>query len=256
VAEIEPLRYRAFLSYSHFDTRWAKWLHGALEGYRLDKDLVGRDTQQGPVPKTLRPIFRDREDFSGGHSLTEATIAALDASPALIVLCSTTAATRPAVNEEVRLFRSRHSDRPVIPVIIDGTWPDNFPLALRYELAADGTVSDLPITVLGPDLRESGDGRNLGLAKVVAGLTGLAVDDLVRRAERARRRKNRFWTALAGVFLLLVVLATYALPPSAYPRRHSHPDCRAPLTLIVARHYALISKSPPYPDDNLSDALW
>jgi hypothetical protein len=27
----------------------------------------------------------------------------------------------------------------------------------------------------------------------------------------------------------------YALPPSAYPRRHSHPDCRSPLTLIVAR---------------------
>ena len=25
------------------------------------------------------------------------------------------------------------------------------------------------------------------------------------------------------------------LPPSAYPRRHSHPDCRSPLTLIVAR---------------------
>ena len=27
----------------------------------------------------------------------------------------------------------------------------------------------------------------------------------------------------------------YALPPSAYPRRHSHPDCRWPLILIVAR---------------------
>ena len=27
----------------------------------------------------------------------------------------------------------------------------------------------------------------------------------------------------------------YALPPSDYPRRHSHPDCRSPLTLIVAR---------------------
>jgi hypothetical protein len=33
--------------------------------------LVGRDTARGPVPKTLHPIFRDREDFSGGHSLTD-----------------------------------------------------------------------------------------------------------------------------------------------------------------------------------------
>jgi hypothetical protein len=57
-------KYRAFLSYSHRDTAWAKWLHRALETYRIDKDLVGRETAHGPVPKTLRPIFRDREDFS------------------------------------------------------------------------------------------------------------------------------------------------------------------------------------------------
>src|SRR5690349_11103224 len=107
----------------------ARSLHAALEAFRIDKDLAGRDTPLGPVPNTLRPIFRDREDFSGGHALTEATVAAIDASSALIVLCSTVAATRPAVNEEVRLFRSRHPERPVIPVIVNGTTPDNFPPA-------------------------------------------------------------------------------------------------------------------------------
>ena len=101
-------KYRAFLSYAHVDTAWGKRLHRQLEVFRIDKDLAGRETPCGPVPKTLRPIFRDREDFTGGHSLTDATIAALDASAALIVLCSPVAATRPAVNEEVRLFRSRH----------------------------------------------------------------------------------------------------------------------------------------------------
>lgn len=93
-------KYRAFISYAHADERWAKWLHKELEGFRIDTDLVGRETAIGPVPKALRAIFRDREDFSGGHMLTEATIAALDASAALIVLCSTVAAGRPAVNEE------------------------------------------------------------------------------------------------------------------------------------------------------------
>ena len=29
------LRYRAFLSYSHADTKTAQWLHGRLEGYRI-----------------------------------------------------------------------------------------------------------------------------------------------------------------------------------------------------------------------------
>jgi hypothetical protein len=201
------LKYRAFLSYSHRDTGWAKWLHARIEGFRIDKDLIGRQTPVGPVPKTLRPIFRDREDFSGGHTLADATITALDASVALIVLCSTVSADRPAVNEEARLFRSRHPDRPVIPVIIDGTWPENFPPALRYELTADGTVTDRPVTILGPDLRESGDGKNLGLAKTIAGLTGLSSDDVYRRAERARRRRTRILAGLAGVFSFLAIAA-------------------------------------------------
>jgi tetratricopeptide (TPR) repeat protein len=170
--------------------------------------LVGRETLVGPVPRTLRPIFRDREDFSGGHTLTAATVAALDASTALLVLCSTASATRPAVNEEVRLFRSRHPDRPVIPVIIDGSPPHNFPPALRYELAVDGTITDHPVTVLGPDLRDDGDGKALGLAKVIAGLVGIGTDEVFRRAERARKRRNRFWGALAGVFLVLALAAS------------------------------------------------
>src|SRR5262249_23776094 len=193
------------LSYAHADTAWAKWLHAALEGSRIDKDLVGRATALGRVTQMLRPVCRDREDFSGGHALTDATVAALDASAALIVICSTIAATRPAVNEEVLLFRSRHPDRPVIPVIVEGAFPDNFPPALRCAIASDGTVTDQPVTILGPDLRESGDGKRLGLAKVLAGLIGISPDDIFRRAERARRRQARLRKSVAGVIALLMV---------------------------------------------------
>jgi MTH538 TIR-like domain (DUF1863) len=97
VVDVVSFKYRAFLSYSHRDIGWARWLHGRLESFRFDKELIGRDTALGPVPKTLRPIFRDREDFSGGHTLTDATVEAIDAAVALIVLCSQVAATRPAV---------------------------------------------------------------------------------------------------------------------------------------------------------------
>jgi tetratricopeptide (TPR) repeat protein len=103
---------------------------------------------------------------------------------------------------------SRQPDRPVIPVIIDGSPPDNFPPALRYELATDGTITDHPVTVLGPDLRDSGDGKSLGLAKVIAGLIAIGTDEVFRRAERARKRRNRFWGVLAGVFLVLALAAS------------------------------------------------
>jgi hypothetical protein len=86
MAERLALKYRAFISYSDADTSWAKWLHRALEGFTIDKDLVGRESSTGMIPKALRPIFRDRDDFTAGQTLTEQTLAALDASAALIVI--------------------------------------------------------------------------------------------------------------------------------------------------------------------------
>lgn len=40
----ETYRYDAFISYRHVepDRGWAKWLHGALETYRVPKQLVAK----------------------------------------------------------------------------------------------------------------------------------------------------------------------------------------------------------------------
>ena len=65
MAEPIDFKYRAFLSYSHADRKWAKWLHSSLEGFRIDKDLIGRETATGKIPARLRPIFRDRDEFTG-----------------------------------------------------------------------------------------------------------------------------------------------------------------------------------------------
>src|SRR6202022_1056522 len=95
-----------------------------------------------------------------------------------------------------------------LAVIVRRPPPDSTRGRLRRPPAADGSVSDRPVTILGPDLRDSGDGKSLGLAKMIAGLTGISPDDVFRRAERARKRRNRFWAALAGVFLALAVAAS------------------------------------------------
>ena len=46
-------KYRAFISYSHADEKWARWLHRSLETYRVPRRLVGQKTQFGPVPARL-----------------------------------------------------------------------------------------------------------------------------------------------------------------------------------------------------------
>lgn len=200
-------KYRAFLSYSHRDTAWAKWLHRSLEAYRIDKDLVGRETAYGPVPKMLRPIFRDREDFSAGHSVTEQTVAALDASQFLIVICSPNAAKSAYVNEEIRRFKALGRAARVIPLIINGEPGDPqrecFPPALRFKLGADGALTDEPEEPVAADARPQGDGREVAKQKIVAGLLGLGLDEIMRRAERARRRRNFFRGGAGGAAVAL-----------------------------------------------------
>jgi formylglycine-generating enzyme required for sulfatase activity len=212
MAEPVPLKYRAFISYSHADTTWAKWLHRALEGFTIDKDLVGRETATGAIPKSLRPIFRDRDDFTAGHTLSDQTLAALDASHALIVICSTFAAKSNYVNEEIRLFKSRHPDRSVIPLIVGGKPGDQelecFPPALKFKLNTDGQITNEPVEMLAADAREEGDGKSLALAKVVAGLLGVSSDDIFRRALRERRHKNRVRNGIMAVLAILFVAAS------------------------------------------------
>jgi tetratricopeptide (TPR) repeat protein len=215
MAEPVALKYRAFISYSHADTNWAKWLHRALEGFTIDKDLVGRETATGAIPKALRPVFRDRDDFTAGHTLSDQTLAALDASHALIVICSSESAKSRYVNEEVRLFKSRHPERPVIPLIVGGKPGDAeqecFAPALKFKLDADGQITDEPVELLAADAREEGDGKSLALAKVVAGLLGVSSDDIFRRAQRERRRRQQRWIAgLSVVALMLAGLAVWA----------------------------------------------
>lgn len=212
MAEPVALKYRAFISYSHANASWAKYLHRALEGFRIDKDLVGRETAIGPVPKSLRPIFRDRDDFTAGHTLTGQTLAALDASHALIVVCSPSAAKSQYVTEEIRLFKSRHPERPVIPLIVGGKPSDPefecFPASLKFKLNADGQITTEPTELLAADIREEGDGKSLAVAKMVAGTLGISSDDVFRRAERERRRKGRVRNGVITALVILVVTAS------------------------------------------------
>ncbi|MCC7348866.1 MAG: toll/interleukin-1 receptor domain-containing protein [Variibacter sp.] len=200
-------RYRAFISYSHRDADWAAWLHRALESHRIAPDLVGKTTTAGPVPKSLRPIFRDRDDFAAGHSLTAQTQAALEASECLIVLCSPRAAASAYVNEEIRIFKRLGRAERIIPLIVDGApepGPDDcFPPALH-----DGAESGEPHEPIAADARPQGDGKERAKLKVIAALLGVRLDEIVRRADNARRRQKRVWGAIAGVLLFLALAAS------------------------------------------------
>jgi tetratricopeptide (TPR) repeat protein len=250
------LQYRAFISYSHADEHSAKWLHRWLERFRGDEDLIGRDAA-GTIHKTLRPIFHHGDDISAGDTLA---LAALDASHALIVICSPASAKSPYVNEKIRLFKSRHPERPVIPVIVGGKAGDPqfecFPPSLKFKLDADGKITDEPIGVAAADAREEGDGKDLALAKIVARLLGVSSDEVFRRSERGFRnakRENRRRARIAAIkvgikggiaaaFLALIALAS-AFGYFDYQKRQTLADIEALVTKYGAADSARASVS-------------
>src|SRR5262249_42563033 len=106
---------------------------------------------------------------------------------------------------------------PVIPVIVDGAPGDPerecIPPALHApsragSADAGGALAAPPDELLAADARETGDGHQLALARVVARLLGLDPDDVFRRAERIRRRKAHWRNAIIAVLALLAITAT------------------------------------------------
>lgn len=198
-------KYSAFLSYSHRDSAMATRIHRALERFKIGDSA----TSIGPDPSSLRPIFRDREEFSAGKSLDGQTREALEASAFLILLCSPSAAKSEYVNQEVLLFKQLGRGEHIIPVILDGI-PDGgdtecFPPAMRYRVTNTGRLTKKKEDIIAADVRSSGDGWTLTLAKIVARMIGVGTDEVFARAERERRHNLRI-RAIVG--LLIAALAT------------------------------------------------
>lgn len=191
--ETPPAAYRAFISYSHADTRFAGWLHRALEAYRLPVRGPGE-----AIP-ALSPIFIDRAELAAASDLTEAVRQAIGQSAALLVVASPAARASQWVAQEIELFRHLHPDRPILAALVEGEPGDAFPTPL---LLRDGQA----VEPLAADFRAGQDGRRLGLLKLVAGLTRQPLDRLVQRDAQKRHRRVMAITAAAGV--LIVVLAT------------------------------------------------
>src|SRR3954466_13140747 len=92
-------RYAAFISYRHVepDRRWAKWLHAALETYRVPARLV-RDKG---VPPRVGRVFRDEDELPASDNLNTEIESALSQSGHLIVVCSPRTPESRWVNREV-----------------------------------------------------------------------------------------------------------------------------------------------------------
>ena len=123
-------RYNAFIIYRHVepDRHWAKWLHSALETYRVPKKLA----QQRGLPTRVQRVFRDEDELPASSDLNQQ----IESGPArfrqfLIVICSPRTSESLWVNKEIERFRELGRDDRILALLIEGAPKTSFPRALR-----------------------------------------------------------------------------------------------------------------------------
>jgi tetratricopeptide (TPR) repeat protein len=193
---MKTLHFKAFISYSHQDESWARWLQKALESYRVPKHLVGSQGQFGAIPPRLSPVFRDREDLSSSADLSSKIRAELEASETLLVICSPAAVRSKWVNEEIRFFHGLGREDRIFALIVDGDPQSRDPAQQCFPPALAEKPDGSRHEPLAADARKYADGRRLAKLKLVAGVLGIRLDEL-RRRDSQRRRRNWMVSAVA-----------------------------------------------------------
>lgn len=179
-------KYYAFISYSHKDEEWAKWLQHEFEHYHLPTILNGLPN----VPDNFRPIFRDVDELSGGE-LKPQIFKALRESIYLVVVCSPNSARSKYVDEEIREFVNIHKNNigNIFPFIVEGipNCADN-PLAECFPKA----LKQLPSDIIAGDATKHG--REHAFVKVLSGTlknTDIRFSMLWNQFERDRIAEER-----------------------------------------------------------------
>jgi tetratricopeptide (TPR) repeat protein len=219
---MNQFKYRAFISYSHADEKWARWLHRSLETYRIPKHLIGQKTPMGSVPRKLAPVFRDREELASATDLGAKLTEALEGSACQIIICSKAGARSHWVNEEILAYkRLGRSDR-IFSLIVDGEpyasdvpgqeEEECFPQALRFQMGADRELSSTPAEPIAADARQGKDGKTHAKVKLIAGILGVGFDDLRQRELQRRNRRLAIISSSAVAGMVFAIgLATTAI---------------------------------------------
>ena len=232
-------RYYAFLSYSHKDRELANWLHRELETFRVPHSLAGRLTAHGVVPRRLTPIFRDQHDLSAADSLSVEIEAALAASQFLVVLCSPIAAKSRWMNIEIESFKRTRPEGCVLAAVVSGEPfasdvpghedEECFPAALRYKYDRRGHRTTKQADPLASDFRDGGEGKRLAFLKLVAGMLGVGLDELVQRETTRKHRR----LALLAAASLAGMAATSTLAVTAIRARDAAREQRRQAEVLI-----------------------
>jgi len=195
-------KYRAFISYSHTDIKFARWLQRKIENYKIPKKLR---VKYPYLPKSLkRSLFRDEEELPISSLLPESLTHALEESEFLIVIASPYSCSSKWVNREIEYFKNYHNNGQVLAIIKEGE-----------PYAKEGQLEAFPPALLSNGEEPiAGDGRSFwnrkrALMKLIAGLLKVDFSDLwEREKQESKKRAIRLFSFLA-IFISIAVYASF-----------------------------------------------
>ncbi len=188
---MDEYAYDAFISYSHRDMKWGRWLQRRLETLHVPKE-VSQPRENG----RLR-VFRDQTDLAGAE-LQASLDRELRNSRYLIVICSPASAASRWVNEEIRSFCALGRRSYIIPFIVSGEPASDKPELECFPPALRGMGED---ELLGANIQEIG--KYKAFLKVASVLLDVRFNRLVNR-EKQRRLRVRLSAAAAVLAVSLV----------------------------------------------------
>ena len=209
-------KYKAFISYSHQDKKFGKWLHKAIENYKIPKSLREKYPN---LPKDLkRSIFIDDEELPIASALPDNLSHALESSELLIVVCSPSATQSYWVDTEIAHFKHYHGEGKVLAVLKDGepnasysTVYDHtleaFPESLRYVLDDEGNITDKRTEPLAADARKQST-KKKALLKLIAGILKVDFADLWERDKKETKKRRVIYGSLFAVFVAVSIYAS------------------------------------------------
>ena len=189
---MDEYAFDAFISYSHHDMKWGRWLQQRLETLRVPREVSRAQAGRG----RLR-IFRDQTDLAGAE-LQAALRRELDASRYLIVICSPASAASRWVNEEIRAFCELGRRSRIIPFIVAGEPHSDTPALECFPPALRDLEGD---ELLGANIQEIG--KSKAYLKVASVLLDIRFNRLVDREKR--RRLRVVWSAVSAVLAVSLV---------------------------------------------------
>ncbi|MGY8654993.1 MAG: hypothetical protein ACKVJX_15370 [Verrucomicrobiia bacterium] len=207
-----------FICHSQADERWKNWLTKHLGIFRTPRPFPGKLTADGPIPRRIDPIIARNDGGDAAKSLTAEDKKTLRESRYLVVICSPGAAVSPWVDQAVRKFKSLGREHRTLCLIVGGEpyassrldpiGEECLPRAIKYEVDAEGEITETPTAPAAADARPGKDGRRNAFLKLTAGMLRIDFGELKQRDHD--RGQIQMTLVLASALALLIFFAGFA----------------------------------------------